>query len=90
MDRNAYISKLNKKLRSWDKEIAALEKKAEKITKTIRQHIEELKQQRENAALKTSNLLESSEEAWVEVKEGACEAMNELKKAYRKAKAKFK
>lgn len=90
MDRNAYIGKLNRKLRSWDKEIASLEKKAEKITRTLQQRIEELKQQRENASLKTSNLLETSEDAWLDVKNGVSDAMSDLKKAFRKAKAKFR
>ncbi|TLU84654.1 MAG: hypothetical protein FDX30_04960 [Chlorobium sp.] len=90
MDRTVYIQKFDRKLRSWDKEIAKLEKKADKITHTLQQRIEELKKHRENAASKTSDLLQSSEDAWLEVKSGTQQAMSDLKKAFRKAKAKFK
>ena len=90
MNRKSYIDNVGRKLHSWDRDIAKLEKKAEKITRTLHQHIEELKAQREHAATKTTDLLHSSEEAWVEVKNGAEQAMNDLKKAFRKAKARFK
>lgn len=90
MDRKSYIDSLGRKLRLWDKDIAKLEKKAEKITRQLHQQIDELKRQREHAASKTTDLLHSTEDAWVEVKYGAEEALNDLKKAFRKAKAKFK
>lgn len=90
MNRKTYIDNFGRTLRTWDKDIARLEKKAEKITRTLHQRIEALKQQRENASAKTTDLLHSSEDAWVEVKYGAEVAMNDLKKAFRKARAKFK
>ncbi|NTV05273.1 MAG: hypothetical protein HGA59_02020 [Chlorobiaceae bacterium] len=90
MDRKEYIDNLGRKLKLWDKEIAKLEKKAEKITKRLHQQIDELKQQREHAASKTTALLHSTEDAWQEVRYGAEVAVNNLKKAFRKARAKFK
>jgi uncharacterized protein YoxC len=89
MERKGYIDNLDRKLRSWDKDIAKLEKQAEKITKKLKQQIDELKKRREHAASKTTDLLHSSEEAWQEVKNGAEVAMNDLKKAFKKARAKF-
>jgi hypothetical protein len=90
MNRKLYINKFDRKLREWDKEIAKLEKRAEQITKTMHQRIEELKEYRHHAAAKSSDLLQSSEEAWIEVKYGAEEALNDLKQAFRKARGKFK
>jgi flagellar hook-basal body complex protein FliE len=89
MNRKIYISNFDSKLRSWEKDITKLEKKAEKITRTLQQHIDGLKQHHESAASKATDLLHSSEEAWAEVTYGAEQAMNDLKKAFRKAKAKF-
>jgi DNA repair ATPase RecN len=90
MDRKSYIDSLGRKLKSWDKDIAKLEKQADKITKKLQQQIEELKQHREHAAAKTTDLVHSSEKAWQEVKYGAEEAMSDLKKAFRKARSKFR
>ena len=90
MNRKTYIDNFGRTLRTWDRDIAKLEKKAEKITKTLHQRIEELKKQREHASAKTTDLIHSSEDAWIEVKYGAETAMNDLKKAFKKAKAKFK
>jgi ABC-type hemin transport system substrate-binding protein len=89
MNRKTYIDNFGRKLQSWDKDISRLEKKAEKLTKTLHAHIDELKEHRDHAATKTSVLLHSSEEAWVEVKYGAEQALNDMKKAFRKAKSKF-
>ena len=90
MNRKTYIDNFSRTLKTWDRDIAKLEKQAEKITKTLQQRIEELKKQREHASEKTTDLMHSSEDAWHEVKYGAEMAMNDLKKAFRKAKAKFK
>ncbi|MEI7748346.1 MAG: hypothetical protein WCI81_04650 [Chlorobiaceae bacterium] len=89
MNRKSFIDNFDRKLRSWDKDIAKLEKKAERITRTLRQRIDELKQRRTTAAAKTTDLLHSSEEAWAEVRYGAEQALCDFKKAFRKAKAKF-
>lgn len=89
MNRKTYINNFGRKLKSWDREIAKLEKKAEKITQTLHKRIDAVRQQRENAAAKSTDLLHSSEEAWVEIKNGAEVVMNDLKKTFRKAKAKF-
>ncbi|MEI8186317.1 MAG: hypothetical protein WCG19_06455 [Chlorobiaceae bacterium] len=90
MNRKTYINNFDRTLKTWDKDISKLEKKAEKITRTLRQRIEALKQQRDRASEKSTDLLHSSEDAWLEVKKGAEMAMNDLKKAFQKAKAKFK
>ena len=90
MNRKSYIDNVRRKLSSWDRDIAKLEKKAEKVTRTLHQHIDELKAQREHAATKTTDLFHSSEEARLEVKKGAEDAMFDLKKAFRRAKARFK
>jgi hypothetical protein len=89
MNKKSYIDNFDRKLRSWDKDIAKLEKKAEQITRTLHQRINELKQHRATAAAKTTDLLHSSEEAWVEVRYGAEQALSDFKKAFRKARAKF-
>jgi CHASE1-domain containing sensor protein len=89
MNRKSYINSFDRKLRSWDKDIAKLEKKAERITRTLHQRIDELKQYRASAAAKSTDLLHSSEEAWAEVRYGAEQALIDIKKAFRKARAKF-
>lgn len=89
MERKRYIDGFDKKLRAWDKDIAKLEKKAEKISQTLQERIVTLKKHREAAASKTTDLLHSSEEAWMEVKNGAEAALNDLKKAFKKARGKF-
>ncbi len=89
MNRKGYINSFDRQLKAWDKDIAKLEKKAEKITRSLHERIESLKHQRDAAAARTSDLLHSSEDAWHEVKLGAENALSDLKKAFIKAKAKF-
>ena len=89
MNRKSYIDNFDRKLRSWDKDIAKLEKKAERISRSLHQRIDELKQRQAAAAAKTTDLLHSSEEAWAEVRYGAEQALIDIKKAFRKARAKF-
>ncbi|NHQ60950.1 hypothetical protein G9409_10225 [Chlorobium sp. BLA1] len=89
MERKLFISKFDRQLKAWDRDIAKLEKKAEKITQNLKQHIETVKHQREAASTKATDLMHSSEEAWNEVKYGAERAMTDLKKAFKKAKSKF-
>lgn len=89
MERKIFINKFDRQLRSWDRDIAKLEKRADKITQNLKQHIEVVKHQREAASTKAADLLHSSEDAWMEMKKGAEIAMNDLKKAFKKAKSKF-
>ncbi|MEI8033358.1 MAG: hypothetical protein WCH05_08440 [Chlorobiaceae bacterium] len=89
MNRKGYINSFDRQLKAWDKDIAKLEKKAEKITRSLQQKIEALKHQRDAAAARTRDLLHSSEDAWQEVRHGAEAAFNDLRKAFIKAKAKF-
>ncbi|EAT58554.1 MULTISPECIES: hypothetical protein [Chlorobium] len=89
MERKLFINKFDRKLRSWDRDIAKLEKRAEKITQNLKKHIEEVKLHREATATKAADLLHSSEDAWMEMRKGAEVALNDLKKAFRKAKSKF-
>ena len=89
MERKRYIDSFDKKLKAWDKDIAKLEKKAAKITQTLQERIATVVRHRDAAASKTTDLLQSSEEAWVEVKQGAEGALNDMKKAFKKAKGKL-
>jgi len=90
MNRKTYIDNFDRKLRAWDKEIAKLEKKAEQLNWTLQQRIEALKHRRDKATAKTTDLIHSTEDAWREVRNGAEDALDDLKKAFRKARSKFK
>jgi hypothetical protein len=90
MERKVMIAKLEKQLRTWDTEIARIEKKVMKITTDLNERLDELKQRKNAAVKRTEVLLHSSEEAWGELKDGAEDAFRDVRKALKKAKAKFK
>jgi len=90
MERKATIAKLNRQLKTWDADIASIEKKVHKLTRDLQDRVDDLKQRKEAAMKQTEHLLHSSEEAWGELKEGAEEAFHDVRKALRRARARFR
>ncbi|NTU92253.1 MAG: hypothetical protein HGB01_06135 [Chlorobiaceae bacterium] len=90
MERKTTIARLNRQLKTWDADIARIEKKVQKVTSDLHDRLDELKKRKEAALKRTDALLHSSEEAWGELKEGAEDAFHDVRKAMRRAKAKFR
>ncbi|SMO63432.1 hypothetical protein [Fodinibius sediminis] len=70
--RQQYIDSLTSKLNEWDEDLEALEikmnKRIDKVKKTYRENLAELKARRERMSDKLSTLEESSEEAFGPIK----------------------
>lgn len=90
MERKATIAKLNRQLKTWDADIARIEKKVQKATRDLQDRLEELKHRKNAAMTRTEALIHSSEDAWGELKEGAEEAFQDVRKALRRARSKFR
>jgi t-SNARE complex subunit (syntaxin) len=90
MNRKDTIDRLNRQLKSWDSEILRIEKKVQKLTNDLHQRVEDLKKKKESAQTRTEELIHSSEDAWKELRKGAEQAFSDVKKALKKARAKFK
>ena len=92
--RHDYIEKLKNKLDEWDVEIDELEAKAQQTTSELRFELEDqisaLKLKRDQARLKATEIMESSEEAWEDLKTGVDEAWQDLKNAIEKAWSHYK
>jgi len=92
--REAYIKKLEEKLREWSVEIDKLKAKAEgseaKIKEEYHKGIEDLRARSEDIKKRIQMLKESGEETWEELKSGAEKAWQEMKTAIEKATSKIK
>jgi uncharacterized coiled-coil DUF342 family protein len=92
--RHKYIEKLKNKLDEWDNEIDELEAKAQQTGAELKFELEDqiasLKLKRDQARLNISEIMNASEEAWEDLKEGADEAWTNLKQAIEKAWSHYK
>lgn len=91
--RHEYIEKLKQKLDEWDADIDEFEVKAKKTRAEVKFELEDqmtsLRLKRDIARLKLSEIIDASEEAWEDVKQGAEEAWSSLKDAIEKARSHF-
>lgn len=91
--RHAFIEKLKSQLEEWDADLATLEAQAaaakEDLKSGYQQELASLRRQREEAALKLSQLREATDEAWDDLKQGAETAWSDMKAAFARARAKF-
>lgn len=92
--REAYIEKLDAKLREWSADIDRLKAKAEgsevKVMKEIHKRIEELRARREDIKKRTQKLREAGDEGWEEIRAGTDKAWQEMKTSVEKAASKFR
>jgi uncharacterized coiled-coil DUF342 family protein len=92
--REAYIEKLEAKLREWSAEIDKLKAKAEssevKIREEYHKRIADLRARREDINQRAKKLKEAGGETWDELKSGTEKAWQEMKAAIDKAASKFK
>ena len=91
--RDEYVAKLKNKLDEWNADIDKLEAKAEVVKEEAKELYEEevsvVRQHRDNIKLKVNELVESSDEAWEELKTGVEQAWEKLSEAIEKAHSKF-
>jgi nucleotide-binding universal stress UspA family protein len=92
--KKAYQEKIEAQLKDWEPKIDALKTKADKVKTdaqlTYKEQIEILRQKQEAARQKLRELKDSGEDAWGEVKVGVDKAIEDIKEAFSRAKAKFK
>ena len=91
--RHEYIEKFKSKLDKWDADIDELQARA-KLTKAELEtefvdQLASLRVKRDIAKLKLAEMMDASEEAWDDIKEGADEAWSSLKEAIDKARSHF-
>lgn len=93
MDRKALIDKLHARLIDWNNEITRLEAKAEQASgeakRDLLETIEQMKQRKEEARTKIAELQHASDSAWEDIKTGADEALDAIKRSFESAKSKF-
>ncbi len=91
--RDEYVDKLKHKLDDWNEDIEKLEAKADHVKDDLKDKYEEeivvVRKQRDNIKEKTMELVESSEEAWDELKVGVEAAWHKLTEAIDRAHSKF-
>jgi hypothetical protein len=91
--RDEYVAKLKDKLDDWNEDIDKLEAKAENVKEDVKEkyaeEIEVVKKQREVVKEKTMELIDSSEDAWEELKIGVEAAWHKLTEAIDRAHSKF-
>jgi nucleotide-binding universal stress UspA family protein len=89
-----YQEKIEAQLKEWEPKIEALKAKADSAksdAQTIyKEQIENLRQKQDAARGKLKELKDSGEEAWEEVKGGVDKAIEDIKEAFSRAKAKFR
>ena len=91
--RDEYIDKLKHKLDDWNDDIDKLEAKTEQVKDGLKEKYKEeigvVRQQRDNIKVKTRELVDSSEEAWGELRTGIEAAWQQLTEAIDRAHSKF-
>ncbi len=91
--REEYVDKLKHKLDDWNEDIDKLEAKADHVKDDLKEKYAEeivvVRKQRDNVKEKTMELVESSEEAWGELKVGVEAAWQKLTEAIDRAHSKF-
>lgn len=91
--RHDYIEKLKNKLDEWDADIDEMEASAQRAKADLKYELEDqiksLRIKRDIASARLGELMDSGEEAWLDIKEGADEAWESLKAAIDKARSHF-
>jgi len=91
--KDVYVQKLKAKIDEWNAEIDKLSAQANQSQADLKlsylEHVEELKEKRNEAAAKLESLQEAGESAWDEIKEGLEESFTIWKDSFSKAKAAF-
>ncbi|MGD9386406.1 MAG: hypothetical protein PVF28_07615 [Thioalkalispiraceae bacterium] len=91
--RDEYVAKLKTKLDDWNEDIDKLEAKADNVKGDMKEkyaeEIDAVKKQREVVKEKANELINSSEEAWDELKTGIESAWQKLTEAIDRAHSKF-
>jgi predicted nucleic acid-binding Zn-ribbon protein len=91
--RDEYVEKLKHKLDDWNKDLDELEAKAEHVKGDMKEKYKEelavVREQRESVKQKASELIDSSEGAWEELKTGVEDAWHKLSAAIDRAHSKF-
>lgn len=92
-DRQAYIEKLEAKLKEWDSQISQLSAKAKKVKADIKidynEKLDRTKAKRDELADKIQDLRRSSDDAWQAIKDGTDRISSELTKTFDDVKSKF-
>jgi hypothetical protein len=93
MDRQAFIEKLNARLKQWDAEMDKLEARAQEAKADARikyeRRLAEVREKKTTAQRRLEEVKQSSENAWQELKKGAENAFDEVKQAFESARSKF-
>jgi len=91
--RDEYVDTLKHKLDDWNEDIDKLEAKADHVKDDMKKkyadEMDFVRHQRDNVKDKTMELIESSEEAWEELKTGVEAAWHKLTEAIDRAHSKF-
>ena len=91
--RDEYVTKLKHKLDEWNEDLDELEAKSEHVKADMKEKYQEelevVRKQRDTVKEKANELIESSEEAWVELKAGVEQAWKKLTEAIDRAHSKF-
>ncbi len=92
--RDAYIQKMQTKLKEWSSEIDKLKARADasetKIRTEYSRQVEELRARREDIRKRMEEMRDAGEESWQELRTGTEKAWNEMKTSLEKAVAKFR
>jgi hypothetical protein len=92
--REKVLGKMEKKLTTWGEEIEKLRGKADKLGTEAREkakvQVEDLRAKQEKARKKLQEMRKAGGEAWVDLRAGAEDSLDELKKAVEKTIRKWK
>jgi len=91
--KDVYVQKLKAKIDEWNAEIDILTAKANQSQADLKlrylEHVEELREKRNEVEAKLKAMQEASGSAWDEIKEGLEESFHVWKDSFSKAKAAF-
>jgi hypothetical protein len=91
--RDAYVKKFKAQLDSWNAELDQFEAKARKAEADSKiryqRKVKELRQMRDAAKLRLTEIQGVSEDAWEDLKEGVQSAWSSLKESFQEAKSEF-
>jgi uncharacterized coiled-coil DUF342 family protein len=92
-DKDAYVQKMHAKLDEWNAEIDELKAKADKAEAKSRfeyqKEIENLRERREDAKEKLTEISRSGEGAWEDLKSGIQNAVDSMEEALKSARSRF-
>jgi hypothetical protein len=92
--REKVLGKMEKKLKTWSDEIEKLRRKADKLGAEAREkvhvQVEDLRAKQDTARKKLQEMRKAGGEAWVDLRAGAEDSLDELRKAVEKVSRKWK